>query len=52
MMITDNVYIEVEITTPGGTEALGDLADEQRAAAMQLAEGVVTAFQSQAEPVR
>jgi len=52
MMITDNVYIEVEITTPGGTEALGDLADEQRAAAMQLAESVVTAFQSQAEPVR
>jgi hypothetical protein len=30
------VYIEVEITTPGGTEALGDLADEQHAAAIQL----------------
>ena len=52
MMITDNVDIEVEITTPGGTEALGDLADEQRAAAMQLAESVIAAFQSQAEPVR
>jgi hypothetical protein len=52
MMITRNVYIEVEITTPGGTEALGDLADEQRAAAIQLAESVVAAFQSQGEAVR
>lgn len=52
MMITENVYIEVEITTPGGTEALGDLSDEQRAAAIQLAESVVAAFQSQRKAVR
>lgn len=52
MMVTENVYIEVEITTPGGTEALGDLADQQRSAAIQLAQRVVAAMQSQADPVR